>query len=498
MKNPIKMISKSDFDKELDKAAGKHVGQPETLEMCLKKFMEKAPETEIGIKRYGNKGLMNAGTFTVRELADMPEIDSFIRDQYGGGRFILEFFDGDKRTLARYSRNIDGTMKQYGTKAEGNGDAAKSGGKSFQQDIIAIFQAQLKAAQEQNTVLMGMAISGRDSSTSDEFMMKLASNAVDNNLTREEYGISRLREIIALENEIRPNIPPEDGTAAMASAAITALPSIIQVLMSRNANSPPSALMDGRGAANMKSLPPGLAALSGATPEQIKSVLQSPTPEQLEQLGKSLAPITPAETVELPGPGAQQPVQTEPHGVQSVPPPQIPPEHITFEVKIQQLRTDAKNGVEPGILADEIYALVEAARLLTPDNPHPLLKELTQEDDLATLLVAMMTFFRRIPEFADPELQEKIGHALYAIKTGEIIEDQAQEAGENSELLSTAPGVQPGQDDASDTSDAAESNATEQTERGEIDAPEPGGNDSERLDQPGPVPDRADAQAQVA
>ncbi len=483
---------KSKFEKELDKVAGKAAEQPETLEMCLKMFSAKAPESLVGLKRHYKGSLRIAGTFTVRELYDMgPDIAEHIRTEHGGGRFCFEFYNEDKKILATYHIDIDGPIKQYGTKAEGNGDAAKTASKSFQQEIIAMLQAQ-------NTAMLGMLTQGGDASKFEEFAMQFMSNSMDNRLTREEHSLDTASGILSLVNQARPEIPPEDSNVALIQAVGSALGGFMNYKAAQS-SSPLSALTGGQDTPVSKSLPPGLGSLAGIAPENIMKVLQSLSPEQLAQLGtKPLTLDTTSNAVELPAPGEQQPVEAGSSEVQLPSISEMPPEHITFEAKIQQFRSDAKNGAEPEILADELLALIEASRLLTPDNPHPLLRELTREDDLKKLSIAMMAFFQKIPELADPELQQQVGMALYTILAGdETTEDQApqNEAGENDELLAPTTGVQPGRDG---TDNAAENDATEQGEHGRDDESEPGGNDGEGLDKPRSIPNIEDAQSKVA
>lgn len=425
-----------------DKIRGKEedkIVKPVTYYACTKEYMKNSPESKVGIAKYSKTGsAQNAKTLTIQEMDKLKDtFEEFIRENYGGGDFRIAFLSPEKEIQATYELSILGPDIKLGKKNK-EGDESSNGKKKKSSDMV---MAMWEREGARNDVLMKMIIEGANSgSPMEEIMSQFFLKFADNGLLREQNALGSATDILKLMNETRPQIAAEDSSTAMIQAAAQVLPALINAIALRGAG--------------QQALPqqPQQQALPPAAVAQLTEALKGATPEQVKQFAPLLQGLTAAQptpqaipqTVNLPPPGPE-PQPTQPAASEVTPSaesaPEIPAEHQTFHVKLGQLRKAAADGEPPQILANMIVALIEGSRLLTPQNPHPLLRELTQEEDLTKLPDALNRFMANIPELSvDAGLQQAIGQALYKYVMGEEFEsDDETEETQNADIPARGP-----------------------------------------------------------
>lgn len=394
---------------------------PPTFKMCAIAFMKSDPGGVVNITRKALKShartYLYAGSMTIQEAYDAADfIEDYLKDEYGGGYYVLNFHSSNKALYAGYAYAIDGPMK-----GEVAGYANGKGNIGFDK-----FMEQAKFFKEV------FAASGNGSNTLEALTTTMLTGMFDNMWANKVNEVDTAVQLLELADKLRPNVEAQDPLTSMVQSFG---PIIAQGLMSKGANQQQQAsLMD-----MVNNLSPA------EKTALIASVARSLSPQEQQKFAALIGVSAPVGNVGAPASmpvsaGIHEPAEAtamsntgvsdiagersssraplrdpappgEPaEGTAAGSPPSLNNPYIEVVKNMMAgFRADIQNGVDPELLATKLFVMIQSAQVnLGADCPEPL-RGLVIEEDPAALVHEFDKFCEVIPELAgNIEIQNRL------------------------------------------------------------------------------------------
>jgi len=422
--------------------------QPATFIMALEKYKTHLDWTVVYqyLERPGTAPASIAEV-AIRDTLPVGEnIEAFLRETYGSGSFKVSIVNAAQEVLCSYVYTIGGAAPYKPKKKRGTvGEEEEREKKKKRSSIGDLAELATVFATIQGGGMNSLAekivensMSG-GSSGMEELAKDMLITKFNNDLSREEGDMSRLKNLVEVAQMFAPKVPPEDLTSSIIQMA----PSFISALaMMKGGGAPaasvgPVAALPANGGLDIQALKE----LADSLPPEI--IAQFPQAQQnaLMQL-RSAGPAASPESVSLPRPGAPvvtspespaqtlqdktaadtpavSPASTSPAGVSAA---AGQPNHDALDVMVESVREDLRGDSTDKQIAQNMLSMFTAARGLTTEVPHPLFKGVMEATD-ETGQYEFRRFCAALPELnANPERIDTIGLEILA-----LMEDGAKE-----------------------------------------------------------------------
>ncbi len=394
--------------------------QPPTLIMAIDQYMSKQGDWKVKVCHVSNKDRLNPSslvTTTVKEFVSvMGDVDAFIREEYGAGKFRIEIYDLNGQLQAEYPLNVGGP-KAYrevgvGLNKGGNGEGSIPGGLAGLAGTVQLVKSLIPERDPMMEKVMLKFIENglnQGPSSSDELVHNWMTIKINNEMDEKSNVMSTMRDMAEMSQLFAPKIAPDNTINALIQAVPEALKGFA---MMKGGSMPPPApygvsalpvsTPPGNGSVDMAKLQQAVLSL----PEEV--IMQFP-PDQANEMMKLRSAGVPGGASVLPRPGA-------PVGAPAVPPevlasagvgaaPESPTPglagsgayHKAIDAMLEGIRVDLRGEATDRDVAQKMISMISAARGFTDADPHPILKGI-MEAGPETANAEFTRFCQAIPE----------------------------------------------------------------------------------------------------